>query len=93
MTDGRNMKVGDIGVLQNFAYDVSWNGIVAEIIAIVTQGRLAIHLPTNKTSIFHHGGLSVRDVYGNIFAIDYPNIRPLRDPDQTIEQEQTEKMI
>jgi hypothetical protein len=90
--DGRNMKVGDWGVLRNLIQFPIYNGTPAKVIKIVTPGMRTHIIGEPYISEVIVNGLRVRLIDGHTGLIKYHQIRPLRDPDQTIEQEQTEEM-
>ena len=78
------MRVGDIGVLQNFITAPYRNGMIAEI-------RLVYGLHENHRGLFEYG--YVCHIFGQTTnpagdIIGKHQIRPITDPDATIKQEQ-----
>ena len=80
------MKVGDIGVLQNLTRrDKCWNGAIATIVKIGGSyvGSIADY------SVNVHGFIiPAKYKDRKTVGIKHFQIRPISDPDQTIEQEQ-----
>lgn len=75
------MKVGDIGVLQNLELNKELNGSVAEIVATINIGE-EINYEHVGLVMTEFSGFKVMACDGHYYAIKPHQIRPISDPDQ-----------
>lgn len=87
----REMKVGDIGVLQNLAHSKHLNGIIAEIIGYNGDPYKGKMIPRDCDYGVQH---PLPNLYGEfIGGILKHQIRPLSDPDAEQHTEQKQELV